>query len=368
MPLLSCVPALILIDRLHAGDDLAEHGILAVEEAGVGEADEELGIGRIRVARTRHAHRAAGEVRVREFVGNVGQVGAAGAGAGRIAGLRHEARNDAVEHDAVIELALHQLLDLRDVLGREVGAQADYGIAVLGGQRERIGGGVVGVSGEGGEQGKREQRSTAEGMHSGLLGKRSLRVGGEADRFDLVGMIDFAVVRFRARLDLVDDVHARDPLRRNRIFPVQERSIAKADEELRICRIRIAPTRHAHRAALERFLGELGRNVRQVRSAHASASRIAGLGHEAGNDTMKDDAVVELALHQLLDLRDVLGRQIGPEANDDVAVFGLEHDRVGDIFVRRCGEGDEQGKREQRATAERMHLGLVGGGSAAGAA
>ena len=83
---------------------------------------------------------------------------------------------------------------------------------------------------------------------------------------------------------------------------------------------------------------------------------------------MKDDAVVEFALHQLLDLCDMLGRQIGPEANDDVAVLGLEHDRVGDIFVCRCGEGDEQGKREQRATAERMHLGLVGGGSAAGAA
>ena len=36
-----------------------------------------------------------------------------------------------MEHDAVIELALHQRLDLLDVLGREIGPQADDDVAVL---------------------------------------------------------------------------------------------------------------------------------------------------------------------------------------------------------------------------------------------
>src|ERR1700722_3529691 len=90
----------------------------------------------------------------------------------------------------------------------------------------------------------------------------SLRVRGEADRFDLVRMIDLAVVGLCASLELVDDVHVRDHFAEDRIFAVQERSIAEADEKLRICGIRVVGTRDPHRGGLERFLGELGRNVR----------------------------------------------------------------------------------------------------------
>src|SRR6476659_883149 len=43
--------------------------------------------------------------------------------AGGIAGLRHEAVDDAVEHDAVIEALTRELLDALDVVRREVGAQ-----------------------------------------------------------------------------------------------------------------------------------------------------------------------------------------------------------------------------------------------------
>ena len=44
---------------------------------------------------------------------------------------------------------------------------------------------------------------------------------------------------------------------------------------------------------------------------------------------MEHDAVVELLLHQGLDLRDVLGRPIGTQTDDDLAVLGREDDRIG---------------------------------------
>ena len=74
---------------------------------------------------------------------------------------------------------------------------------------------------------------------------------------------------------------------------------------------------------------------------------------------MEHDAIVKLALHQCLDLLDVLGGEIRPQANDDIAVLGPHHDRVGDGVVGRSGESDEQGKREQRSAAEGMHSGLL---------
>ena len=47
------------------------------------------------------------------------------AGAVGIAGLGHEAVDHAMEDDAVVLVLERQLLDLRDVLGREVGAHLD---------------------------------------------------------------------------------------------------------------------------------------------------------------------------------------------------------------------------------------------------
>ena len=58
--------------------------------------------------------------------------GAAGAGAVRAAGLRHEAVDDAVKHDAVVEAVAHQLLDARDMAGREVRAHLDDDLALGG--------------------------------------------------------------------------------------------------------------------------------------------------------------------------------------------------------------------------------------------
>src|ERR1700756_1843632 len=45
-----------LVDHVHAGDDLADHGVLAVQEVGLLGHDEELAVGRIVVAAlARHA-------------------------------------------------------------------------------------------------------------------------------------------------------------------------------------------------------------------------------------------------------------------------------------------------------------------------
>ena len=66
---------------------------------------------------------------VGEFGLEVGQVGAADAGAGRIAALRHEAGDHAVEDDAVVEAAVGELGDALDVAGREVGPQLDDDVA-----------------------------------------------------------------------------------------------------------------------------------------------------------------------------------------------------------------------------------------------
>ena len=58
--------------------------------------------------------------------------GTAGAGALRAAGLRHEAVDHAVEHDAVVKAFAHQFLDPGDMAGRQVGAHFD-GDGALGG-------------------------------------------------------------------------------------------------------------------------------------------------------------------------------------------------------------------------------------------
>ncbi len=64
-----------------------------------------------------------------EFLRQVGKLAAAHAGARRVAALRHEARDHAVENDAVVKAFLGERRDALDVLRRKVRAQADDDIA-----------------------------------------------------------------------------------------------------------------------------------------------------------------------------------------------------------------------------------------------
>ena len=89
--------------------DFAPDRVLAVEEAAIVEADEELAVGAVRIVRARHRGDAA-DVRLAAELGRqIGLVGAAHAGAGRVAALRHEAVDHAVEDDAVVKAFLGQL-------------------------------------------------------------------------------------------------------------------------------------------------------------------------------------------------------------------------------------------------------------------
>src|SRR5262249_6212567 len=100
--------ALDLVQVFHALNHLAPHSVLLVEEPGIVEADEELAVGAVGVLRARHGAHAA-HVRLGiELGGEVGIARAAGAGALGAAGLGHEAVDDAVEDNAVVETLTRQ--------------------------------------------------------------------------------------------------------------------------------------------------------------------------------------------------------------------------------------------------------------------
>src|SRR5207342_453495 len=91
-----------LVDVLHALDHLAPDRVLVVEEAGVVKADEELAVARVRIARARHRHDAA-DVRLLVELGFELLARAAGPGAMRATGLRHEAVDHAMKNDPVVK-------------------------------------------------------------------------------------------------------------------------------------------------------------------------------------------------------------------------------------------------------------------------
>src|SRR5258705_5074923 len=113
-----------LVDVLHARRHLAPDRVLVVEERGIIEADEELAIGGIRAGAARHRGGAA-HMRLIVELGLELLAGAAGAGALRTAGLRHETFDHAMEHDPVVKSLAHQFLDPRDVAGCKVRAHLD---------------------------------------------------------------------------------------------------------------------------------------------------------------------------------------------------------------------------------------------------
>ena len=65
-----------------------------------------------------------------------------------------------------------------------------------------------------------------------------------------------------------------------------------------------------------------------VGPVHARAGRITALRHEAGDHAVKHDAVVETLVRQLADAADMLGRQVGAQRDDDVAVVQRQGQRL----------------------------------------
>src|SRR3954451_4584933 len=94
--------ALDLVDILHALGDFPPGRILAIEEAGIVEADEELAVAGVRALGACHRDRAA-HMRLAIDLGLELLAGTAGPGPLRASGLRHEPLDDAVKNHAVVE-------------------------------------------------------------------------------------------------------------------------------------------------------------------------------------------------------------------------------------------------------------------------
>ncbi|MOA33393.1 hypothetical protein D3C78_1546850 [compost metagenome] len=143
-------------------------------------------------------------------------------------------------------------------------------------------------------------------------------------------------------------------------MPVQERTIGKHDEELRIGGIRILRTGHADHAARERNLGEFGRNIRQIGTTrtcalgaeallHVAILHVAGLRHEAVDDAVEGDVVISALLGQRLDLRNMLRRNIGHQLDDNGTILQLDGEKFGGRSEgaggkRACKHGAGKGK------------------------
>ena len=121
---------------LHALDDSAVNGVLAVQEAVVREVDEELAVRGVRVCRTRRADSATVVGQLGELSRQVRHVGAACASqtdveiffhvaVRNVAGLRHETVNHAVKANVVIGTGPGQFFHARAVQGGHVGQKLD---------------------------------------------------------------------------------------------------------------------------------------------------------------------------------------------------------------------------------------------------
>ena len=85
---------------------------------------------------------------------------------------------------------------------------------------------------------------------------------------------------------------------------------------------------HRADAAHMRLGVELGLQVRIARAAGAGAVRAADLRHEAVDDAMEDDAVIEALAGEQLDALDMAGSEIGTQLDDDAALGGFHDEGV----------------------------------------
>src|ERR1700730_157271 len=113
-------------------------------------------------------------------------------------------------------------------------------------------------------------------------------------------------------------LHVRRDLSPDGILLVEKARVAKANEELRVGRIRVLRAGHGTGAAHMRLGVELRLEIGILRAAGPGPVRAAGLGHEPLDHAVKNYAVVELLAHKLLDVRDMGWSEIGPHVDDDL--------------------------------------------------
>ena len=124
-----------LVHDLHTLDHVAEDRVapaivVGVEAHVVGHVDEELRIGGVRIVGARHrdgpahvAHAVAG------LVGNARVVFLEFESGREAAGLRHEARDDAVEYEPVVKAAVHEFQEVPDRDRRELALEFELDVA-----------------------------------------------------------------------------------------------------------------------------------------------------------------------------------------------------------------------------------------------
>ena len=116
------------VGHFHALDDLAEGGVSAVQVGSLLHHDEELASGGVRPHGAGHGQHATvvGQIVLETVLGKLtldGVAGAADADALGVAALNHEAGNDTVENEAVVEALLHQRDEVVDGVGSHLGVQ-----------------------------------------------------------------------------------------------------------------------------------------------------------------------------------------------------------------------------------------------------
>ena len=170
-------------------------------------------------------------------------------------------------------------------------------------------------------------------------------------RHHLVGIGDGATGRPRRRfLELVDHVHALHHFPDNRVLAVQTGPSANMMKNCEFALSTLSPRRAM--PTMPRLKCTLGEFLLQVRIFRPAAAveilAVAGLRHEAVHDAMERHVVVIAVARKLLDTLGVLGRDIGPQLDDDAALGGVDDDRIGLVEIGRQRLGDRRRDANQR--------------------
>ena len=114
----------------HSLDHLTDHRVLSVQKIRIRQTDEKLAVGTVRTLGAGHAQRPAQEGRIGKLRLEV-LSGAPRAGAGRVPCLSHEAGDDTMEHDAVIESIRGKFEHPGDMAGGQIRPKADRHLTAL---------------------------------------------------------------------------------------------------------------------------------------------------------------------------------------------------------------------------------------------
>ena len=291
--------------------------------------------------RARHGA-AAAHVRLREnSAGRFGSLRAAGAGAGRVAALGHEALDDAVEGRAIVEAVAHQVLDPLDMQRRQVGPQLDGTLPSL---VSRISVFSSAGSAAAGMAWHLDRGLTGDfGGGAGFVAHGDLlwRFGGDEASADR-SCPGSGTEPLPPLPRLILSTNSMPETTWPQIVYWPSRCGAGANMMknwlLALFGSWCAP-RPPCRAGSARLLVNSAGRLGSLLPPRAGAGRVAALGHEALDHAMERRAVVEFLAHQLLDPLDMLRRQLRQQLDHHPAVLEVHVQRVLGVELAGCAAG-----------------------------